>query len=1329
MRRRRRLRDRLATERLERRLVLAADLTVLSAGPVGQITWEGAAVEAYQDRWIIGVDAAADRLLPASAAAPAVQSGWSLIDLGGGFFSLATPGASVHDVTGWAAAAPGVTWVEPDFALTPTRLPNDPDYSLLWGLSNDGQTGGVAGVDINAPQAWEITTGSRNVVIAVVDSGVDIRHPDLAANIWRNPGEIPGNGIDDDRNGFVDDVSGWDFVSNDNVADDGNGHGTHVAGTIGAVGNDGRGVVGVNWEVSILPLKFLDDWGFGSTAGAIAALNYVTLLRSAGVNIVATNNSWGGGGYSAALRTVIARHNDAGILFVAAAGNDGTDNDAFPAYPASYDLANVISVAAIDHAGQAASFSNIGRTSVDLAAPGVDVFSTIPGNGYASFSGTSMAAPHVSGVVGLLAAANPQATAAELRAAILDTTVPVPGLAGRLATGGRLDAAAALDQIAPLPGPRVLSVLPGGVVAPPVSQVQVVFNEEILVAGLLAENFTLMSAGGDETWGTSDDIVVAIPPAGIDQSPAGTVTLDLGGQLVDGTYRLTLRGTGPTPIQNLVGEPLRGGSDLTFGFSVQTPPPAPLEPNDTLATATPALLDGDESVFAGVIGDGGNGPRDVDLFAVVLEAGDLLEVVVTAAATGSSLDSYLSLFDATGGLWATNDDDGSSLDSRLSFVAPIAGGYLVGVSGFGNTNYSPVSGDGTAAGSIGPYEIRLRRTAPNGESNDSIFEATPVPILTGTTSFEGEIGDGDHGDRDVDLFGLSLLVGQRLEAAVVAAAVGSGLDSRLRLFNVNGEELAASGDAGGGSDSRLTFTAPESASYFIGVSGRGNENYSPLLGGTGEAGSTGRFQLEIGLSEFVPTPPPASAPGEPNDSLFEATPLGIVSGFVSLAGVIGDGRFPGQDVDLFAVSLLVGQRLEAAVVAAALDSPLDSQLRLFDVAGRELAANADADGTTDSRLAFVAPESASYFIGVSGSGNARYSPLVAGGGLAGSTGRFRLDVALSAFEPGPAPEPGGTIAEAAVGLTAASGTASVTAAIGSGAFDADDVDLYSVDLAAGDLIEAAVRARPLDSPLDSFLRLFDAAGNELAANDDFQGSLDSGLAFVAGESGRYYVGVSGYGNRRYSVLTGEGQAAGSTGSYRLDLRRSETSAVSPPDTNDSLAGATPLSLEHGGTAVTGVIGDGSFGARDVDLYRINLLAGQTLTLGITAAAAGGVLDSYLRLFDAAGFEVAANDDGADSPDSTVTYTTAEGGVYFIGVSGFGNGRYRPEAAGSGGRGSIGSYRLDAAVTSTASSLGAELRRRLPEDGTPAGPRIRSAADLFRLIALLASGADGDGPGV
>jgi subtilisin family serine protease len=1142
----------LSAERLEPRRVLSVDFSALSAGTVGQIDWQGQAVEAFQDRWIVGFEATASSL-------PPVEPGWSITDLGGGFFSLGTHGTSGGEVSWWATSTPGVTSIEPDFALTPTRLPNDPSFELLWGLSNTGQTGGLAGVDINAPEAWDITTGSRSVVIAVVDSGVDISHPDLAANIWRNPGEIPGNGIDDDRNGYVDDVSGWDFVANDNTPDDGNGHGTHVAGTIGGVGNDGRGVVGVNWEVSILPLKFLDELGFGSTAGAIAALNYATTLRNAGVNIVATNNSWGGGGYSAALRAVIARHDAAGMLFVAAAGNDGSDNDVAPAYPASYDLPNVIAVAAIDHADQAASFSNYGRTTVDLAAPGVDVYSSIPGGGYASFSGTSMAAPHVSGVVGLLAAANPQATAAELRAAILDTTAAVPGLAGRTATGGRLDAAAALDQIAPVAGPRVVSVVPAGVVPPPLAQLEVVFDEEIHSASLIADNFTLVGAGVDEAWGTGDDLAVAIPPTGIAQASPGTVVIELGTALVDGAYRLTLRGTGPTPIQNLAGEPLRGGSDASFSFAVRTPPPAPLEPNDTIATATPALLDADTSVFSGVIGDGEHGPRDVDLFAFELEAGDLLEVVVTAAAAGSSLDSYVNLFDAGGVLWASNDDSGGSLDSSLSFVAPITGGYLVGVSGLGNSHYLPESGDGTAAGSTGPYEVRFRRTTPTGEANDSIFEAKPVPVLEGTTSLDGEIGDGEYGDRDVDFFAVSMLVGQRLELAVVREALDGEFDGWLRVFDVMGEELAVG--------SSLVFVAPESAGYFVGVSGRGNTDYSPFLGGSGTAGSTGRFRLDVTLSEFIPSPLPVR-------------------------------------------------------------------------------------------------------------------------------------------------EPGGTIAEAVVGLAAGRTTASVAGVIGDGPFAAADVDLYAVSLAAGDLLELAVRASWLNSPLDSYLRLFDAAGEQVAANDDFQGSLDSGLAFITPESGTYYVGVSGYGNRQYSVVSEAGQAAGSTGDYQLDLHRTPAPINVSPDSNDSLATAEPLAIGPGGaTRVVGIIGDGRHGARDVDLYSMRLAAGQTLTLSSTAVA-GGLLDSYLRLFDATGRELAADDDAAGWANSFLAFTATASGTYFVGVSGFRNTRYRADAAGSGLAGSIGSYWLDVTL-SAAPAISA------PTAAT--GPASRSsAADLFRLIGILAS---------
>lgn len=333
-----------------------------------------------------------------------------------------------------------VAYAEPNYLLGIQRTPNDPDYSLLWGLHNTGQTGGTAGADIRAEQTWDVTTGSGDVVVAVIDSGVDASHPDLAENLWTNPGEIPNNGVDDDQNGYVDDVHGWDFVNDDNDPFDDHSHGTHVAGTIGAIGNNGIGVTGVAWRVSILPLKFLASSGSGTTADAVLAVEYAT---AAGVDI--TNNSWGGGGFSQALLDAIVAGGEADVLFVAAAGNYGDDADTYPMYPAAYGADCIVSVAATGATDRLASFSNYGATSVDLAAPGVDTWSTIPGGAYGYKSGTSMATPHVSGVAALLRSLNPSMGVAFLKERILGTVAPVPELAGLVASGGRLDALRAVE--------------------------------------------------------------------------------------------------------------------------------------------------------------------------------------------------------------------------------------------------------------------------------------------------------------------------------------------------------------------------------------------------------------------------------------------------------------------------------------------------------------------------------------------------------------------------------------------------------------------------------------------------------------------------------------------------------------------------------------------------------------------------------------------------------------------------------------------------------------------------------------------------------------------
>ena len=342
-----------------------------------------------------------------------------------------------------------VAFAEPNWRYQTQATTSDPYYAngSLWGMYGDG-TSPANQFGSQAGEVWAAgQTGSNDVYVGVIDEGVQFTHPELDANVWTNPFD-PVDGRDNDGNGYVDDIHGWDFVGNNNTIYDGgtkgrlDDHGTHVTGTIGAESN-GKGVVGVNWNVTYVSGKFLGRSG-GTTANAVRAVDYMTALKARhGLNIVATNNSWGGGGYSQALYDAIWRANTQNVLFVAAAGNAGANNDSTPSYPASYNLPNVIAVAAIDKAGALPSFSNYGQTSVDLGAPGVGVWSTTAFNTYSSYSGTSMATPHVTGAAALYASTHPGATAEQTKNAILSSAVPTSSLATKTVTGGRLDVSAA----------------------------------------------------------------------------------------------------------------------------------------------------------------------------------------------------------------------------------------------------------------------------------------------------------------------------------------------------------------------------------------------------------------------------------------------------------------------------------------------------------------------------------------------------------------------------------------------------------------------------------------------------------------------------------------------------------------------------------------------------------------------------------------------------------------------------------------------------------------------------------------------------------------------
>ncbi|RYF70663.1 MAG: peptidase S8 [Cytophagaceae bacterium] len=368
---------------------------------------------------------------------------------------LASVSGDVMEAISQLEALPEVEYAEPNYIYTTDAISTDTYFTngSLWGMYGPATTPANQ-FGSQAATAWAAgKTGSSSVIIGIIDEGWMNTHTDLAGNGWVNPYEIAGNKKDDDGNGYVDDVNGWDFAGNnasifDGTADD---HGTHVAGTIGGKGGNGAGVAGVCWNVKMIGLKFLGANG-GTTANAVKAIDYLTDMktRHPALNIVASNNSWGGGGFSQALQDAIGRANNANILFVAAAGNGGSDgvgdnNDAVANYPSNYPNANVIAVASITSSGALSSFSNYGATQVDLGAPGSGIWSTVPAAGgkssYASYSGTSMATPHVTGAVALYASTHPGLTAAQIKTGVLAAVTATPSLSGKCTTNGRLNVA------------------------------------------------------------------------------------------------------------------------------------------------------------------------------------------------------------------------------------------------------------------------------------------------------------------------------------------------------------------------------------------------------------------------------------------------------------------------------------------------------------------------------------------------------------------------------------------------------------------------------------------------------------------------------------------------------------------------------------------------------------------------------------------------------------------------------------------------------------------------------------------------------------------------
>jgi subtilisin family serine protease len=597
-----------------------------------------------------------------------------------------------------------IAWFEADsLKQIDAAVPNDAQFSQQWALDNTGQTGGTAGCDIDATQAWNITTGSRNVVVAVIDSGVDYTDPDLAANIWTNPNA--------GQDGFSGDVHGYNFVGNTGDPMDDNGHGTFVAGEIGAVGDNGQGVAGVNWNVTIMPLKFLNANGGGYTSDAIRAINYTTMERTEyGVNVRVINASWCSSQSDAGLSAAIAAAGNAGILFVAAAGNSASNNDVTPQYPANAGTANVVSVAASDSNDQLASFSDYGASTVNLAAPGVNIYGTLPGGKYGYLSGTSMATPEVTGVAALAWAADPNATVAQVRSALLQGVTRVPALAGKVSSGGCLNAYNTLEILAapapapspspsPTPGPRsvavpaIASLVTSANSVPAGSSVSLVAQGVSADGGTIAGILFYLDSSGNGQWNASDTVIGTTSSISGGQS---TISLSTG-NLTAGSYRVFAR------VLDTDGQ---WSSAVSTQLTVTTQvAPGTNGTNGTNATTAVAVAIG--STAQGDI----ISASQTDYFKVQVVAGQKYTFQVVL---GSLYDSVLTLL-GTNGQAVIAQNDGMASSNRASCIrwqATGSGTYYLAV---GSYPGSPVG------------SFTLATTGPAASTPASTSKATAAP--------------------------------------------------------------------------------------------------------------------------------------------------------------------------------------------------------------------------------------------------------------------------------------------------------------------------------------------------------------------------------------------------------------------------------------------------------------------------------------------------------------------------------------------------------------------------------------------------------------------------